>query len=268
MTSIPAPQLTVLWAWTLAVSSLTVGVVLLLAGDKIHRVALLFAGAALGLVLGGKIASLAGLSPTGGRIIGAVILGLVGLIGARLVWAALAATLAFIAAGWAVSHLATVADAAKEAPPGAPETILAWLEAAWLQYKTAIGRWGERPIAVLMILLPATLVPLVIGLIRPRLARILMTVLLGAGCVMFGLLLGAGQISPAWWTAGMDHLGVLAAAMVVLMLAGLIVQYRCALAAERKEDHREAEPVDEKKDKKPTRDAKTKTDASDSGDGE
>lgn len=251
MASIPVPQWPGPWPWTVAVASVIVGVALLLWGDKIHRVVLTLAGVGLGAALGGATAPALGMGVWVGRVVGAVVLGLVGLVAARLIWALMAMGLSTAAVGWVLASRYPA-----ETPPDI-DASASWLGAAW-QWIVAVsaGVRKENPTMLLLVLLPVATLPLLVALIRPRLGRILMTSLLGGAGIVFALLLVASRINPTYWDTAMAKPISLAIVVAVLMLGGLTVQYIRAMKTEEKEEPVEASPP-AKKPKKPTKEKAT-----------
>ena len=250
MVGIPA-----LWpgSWpTLAVplAALGGGLALLLWGRILHRAALALVGAAVGLALGGGLAAAISVEPLLGRMVGAVVLGLLGLVAARIVWALLAGGLTGAGAAWVMAWLVAgdspaVGDKVPVAQTATDQAFAEWFKTNWETAFVCLGTvWEKHTAMVVLVLAPAVAVPLIICLIRPRLGRICMTSLLGAGAIVFALLFGASRIQPSLWQAALVHGLWLAGACAVLTIAGLVFQYRGAWAVTAEEEDVEATPVD------------------------
>ena len=207
MDGIPALQLGLWPALVVAVSALGVGVALLLWGRILHRAALALVGAAAGLAVGGSLAAAISVEPLVGRLVGAVALGLLGLVAARIVWAVLAGSLTGVSAAWVMARLVEVDSAAVGDKVRATQTVPAqafteWLETSWETALACLGAvWEKHTAMVVLVLAPAVAAPLIICMLRPRLGHIFMTSLLGAGAIVFGCLFGASQIQPSLWQA-------------------------------------------------------------------
>lgn len=241
----PAPQIASQWAWPVAIVSAGLGVLLVVWGEKYHRAALAMVGGAVGLLLGGSLAPYLGLTPLAGQIAIPMVLAVLAVIGAHFVWAIVAAGLALGAAGWAViCHFAS--PETRRAAGGADE-LAEWARSAWGFGTSGIAdAWQANALVVVLALFPATVVPLIVGLLKPRLATVAVTAMLGAGAMVFGVLLGLTQIRQSWWSDAMTQYGVAIAAIAAITTFGMIFQYRRILAAERskgdQEDQKDTPP--------------------------
>jgi hypothetical protein len=233
-------------------------------GGKLHRLAIAGAGVAVGVVIGGPASGLIGIRPELGILIAAVVLGLVGLIGAPKLWALLFSLLG-LAVAVCVLAASHTGDAVAEI---GPETFEAWAREMLKHLKAGVsGAWHDRLITSLIVLGASGGVPLLVALIRPKLAAILMTSLLGACGLTAGALLGFGGINEDIWTRGLANPPLLALAVALLMLGGLIVQYTRVLVRGRKEAPAEEEPAESKPHRKAKSEAEEEAD-DDEGDEE
>lgn len=238
MAVIPFPPLQGMSLWVQVASSLAVGAVLLVRGGRIHRIALTLAGVGVGYAVGGDLAVKLGADAAVGRIAGGVTVGLLALIGARIVWAVLAAMTVTAVV------VRTVGARYAASPPAvaAPADLAQWAYESWDQLLGNMLRaWQDQKAMLLLILIPAVAVPLFVGLLRPRLTRIVMTSLLGA----VGLVAGALAVNENWWNGAMARGDIVAAVVAMLVIAGMIIQYRCALKTERGEDEPPAKKSDD-----------------------
>ena len=132
-TSLPSDPFAALGGWLLVATlgTLVLGAGLLLWGRVVHRILLLGVLAAVGLVLGGSLAGRFGLETWAGRLIAAVVTGLLGFLLARAIWSVVAGGILAAAAAVALALMppgliapatspATPSAAGVEAAPAAP----------------------------------------------------------------------------------------------------------------------------------------------------
>jgi hypothetical protein len=258
----PAPSLSSAAAGGIAAGAIVAAVALGLWGRLIHRGALVALGVAAGLAVGPAVADRLGTSVRLTQGVAAGTLAVAGLALARLVWAGILAALAggiplgVLLRDWLRegSEAAKTALAAVRDAGDLGAWAWAWLEAAWALFKL---RWSDDQGALLLIGVPAAVV-LLIGLIRSRLAAILMTSLLAGVLLVGGGVLGAFAVRGGVWASAWSHLAVLAIGAGAIALLALTVQYRGAVRSDRR--RREAEP------KKAETPAKAGADEDDDGD--
>lgn len=235
MEVIPFPPLEGMYLWASIAASLAIGAVMLTRGERIHRIALTLVGLAVGYVCGGYLAEKFAMTPIIGQTAGALTVGILALIGARIIWAVLAASMATAAGVCAIgSRYGSATDeASKAATSSAPADMAQWASDLWDQVLGNLSQaWDDEKAMLLMILVPAATVPLLVGLLRPRLARIVMTSLLGA----IGLATGVLGVNADWWSWAMGRMEVLGVAVGLLVIVGMAIQYRSALKTDREDD--------------------------------
>jgi len=252
--TMPIPPIDALPAWQAglagAVCALAGGIVLLW-GRLLHRVLLMIAGAGLAYWLSPALADRTGLSPLAVKaaaILAAVILCLVL---ARLIWAYLAAAAAAAAAAL------IILPACMGETPGHPWPAFAegagclpdWLaEAGRFLLAVLQTQWQTSHLWLLAAAGAAAVVPLLLFLLRPRLAAIFMTSLAGGSAVVGGLALLAGLVRPSAIHAAWQNGHILAGMVGVLLLGGMVFQYYGAFQADKAEKAKEAQ-ADKKSDK-------------------
>jgi hypothetical protein len=230
---LPLPLLSLRAALIVCGCALGAGLVLLLWGKLVGRAFWALAGAGAGYFCGQAIAAPLEVDPRIGQAVGAGVLALVGLVGARVLWALLAAAV--------ISAAATVVVTVKTLP-SLVETVPT-LESSGdrpLEYATKFWQyvlnclqplWENKSTLLLTVWAVAAGLPLVIALLRPRLTAIVMTSLLGAiGLVLgaaIGCVLAAPSIEPSLW----EYWYVPGCVAAGLWLLGVALQYRRALAA-------------------------------------
>jgi len=236
----PHPQWADLVAVGAAGACLVVGMVALLAGWKIARV--LVCG--LGVVAGLLLAAYFELDLTF-RLVAAVVAGLLGLVLDRLVWALL---MGAVCGGVAAGVLLDRAWGAMSSE-GRP-VFQAW-DAGLGGWFGGVGGfamdglaalYGGQAVLLLVVVGPAVVLPVVLGLLRPRLARIVMTSLSAGAAVACGPIIAATQFVPGCWDRVLALWYVPAGLAAMLAVAGLAIQYRSAIRSDRSKQEREAEP--------------------------
>lgn len=230
--------------WGVAAGLLLIGVALVLWGRRLARLAAALVGVGIGVLLAGPLAGAMNIRFLWAALLLAVVLGLLGIVLARLIWALTAAGL--LVAGVLLIMLKVLyADMPESWQPTFPEFasladwsaatgrfLLAALESLWELY--------AMPLVVIGAL--AALGALLIVLVRPRLGKIVLTATLGGGAIVVAVGIAAGELvgdAAQWfwmnpWITG----GIVALPATV----GVFVQYRGALADERESDDVEAQP--------------------------
>ncbi len=243
----PLPQLSDPVAFAVAGGCLAVGVLILLWGRHLGRAYLCLAGVVMGLMLAGPIAQRFELNLTLVRVAGAVVLALVGLILARLIWAALVAVLFAVPAEYiALARcFAEVAEDKRVLFGPADATFTGWMIELCKFFPGGFWWLWQNNLGILMaVVCPAILFPFVIALIRDRLGRILMTSLLGGTMIVLAPVLAASQLRPSIWGGAWTHWYAPLGPAAVLMVVGLVLQYRRAIRDDKMNKDREAEPRD------------------------
>ena len=222
MTGIPMPELQSANAWIVSGLAGGFGIILVLWGGKLHRLAVGAAGALVGLVLGQFAARAFAIDPMVAQAIGAGAIGLIGLLAARSVWVVLATIMAMIATAWLLAvKYGQVAEA------GDTAAVLDAVRAVAKRfYDDPAGFWDRRAIFIGLSLLAAASAPVAVGMLRPKLMGILMTSLIGSVAIVFAFLLGAAQLDAALWDRGLSNCFGLGVLTTALMFGGLLCQFR------------------------------------------
>lgn len=223
--------------------AIAVGVAMVFWGRLIGRGLIVLTGAAVGWIVGGNLPF--DVNPIIVRATAVFALAMIGLVTARLVWSVLAAGVFAAVAGAIVwCHVfETLGEQLRPAFGGAA-TVPAYLEACGKYAWSALGvLWEHKIVATVTIICPCGAVPLIIALLRPRLATIFMTSLIGSTAVVGGAATILVKARPELWeSVGKYHYIGAAVAAGLVFLVGLAFQYPRDIAAEKKKAHTEAEP--------------------------
>lgn len=252
----PAPEIN--WAATLGLSAgaIVVGLAALLWGRVIGRAMLMLAGAVGGFALSAHILPYAPNYPMLVKFGCTAGLAIVGLALARLIWAILGSSL-FSGIACAALLGKPLLKLWKDVKPTfdslAASGQMPTQEQVTTLSKAADAATQNVTLMVWLSILFIGLIPLVVGLLRPRLMTIFMTALLGGMAITGGLLGALIRYKPSVWDAAWAYWPVPLGLTVVLMTVGMVFQYHGALAADKKDDKREgAAPSDKPKpDEKP-----------------
>ena len=250
----PAPPIQQIPAWQLGLAAalaVTVGVACLLWGRILHRALLMLAGAGAAYWLSVPLAGHSGLSLPVVRICAVLLLTAMGLILARIAWGLLGAG---ILAGLACLAVLPWCLHYAHPPPwsafGPTESLQQWLaEAGSCLWAMLQLQWQHQRIALIAAAGAAAGLPLILFLLRPRLAAIFMSALLGALLAVGGPAAAIGRASASLWAGAWKNWYVPAGLMAMLFVAGMIFQYRGAIAADRSARADEEELADKDKTK-------------------
>jgi hypothetical protein len=159
-------------------------------------------------------------------VIAAAVLALAG----RVTWAVVAGAI-----GAAVGATVLLINQAAEIPEAASGSLTAWWQSvapAVFDTGTIERMWEQQEGLVLLVMFPATVLPLLLGVFFNRVVVALMTALIGAVVTVAGLVVGLAQFKARLWPEGWTDVGVLAIAAGVIMLIGAVCQ--CLFAQRRK----------------------------------
>ena len=257
----PAPLWSDATAFIAALLCAGGGIVTILWGRIFARTLVGVLAAAVGFAASAGMAERFNVDPLLVRLAMAAACGVIAAVAARLVWALLAALLCGALAAWALLASCLERVPAESAPVFKEYVIdLGEWAVAVARYAgdglVALGHWNL--LVVLGVLCPAVIGPLALLIIRDRLARVVMTSLLGSAALVAGPVIAAAQLQPQWWAHFWMYGYVLAIVLGVLVLFSLAHQLRAAAAAKAKqkeasdEEEQEAPPPasQKKKDKK------------------
>jgi len=240
----PLPQLTLALALALGAVSVIIGAVLLLWGRTVNRATLVVLGVYAGLFLAGPLWRKVPANPTVVRIVAALALAMLGLLLARLVWAALAGAIC----GGAACLIVLARSLPQLSPDARP--VFQMADSSFGAYSQAVGQyvwagtqavWGQQATLLLVTCCLAAAAPLIISMLWPQLIEILMTGLLGAVGIVAGLTLAGGQISARLFSAVFSKYYVPVALAAALFIVGVVFQYLGVLAIKRADAQRRAE---------------------------
>jgi hypothetical protein len=235
----PVPQIEPILACALGAVCIVVGAVLLVFGRLLSRGVMVAVGMLAGLLTGGRVAELVGLEPIVGQVALASALSVAGLVAAPLLWGVLLGVVVAVAAG-IVLMAQTLPEAPKE---------LEWFFPAEgqqkamsvPQYARAVADvvgvcvravWAKKPGVLLVVTCGAGFVPMVFGLVRRRLAIIVMTSLLGTIGVCAGGVIIAVVTRGDLWSKLLPRYYIVCAVAAVVFVSGFLYQYYQAVRAD------------------------------------
>jgi hypothetical protein len=224
-----------------AVGSIIVGLMLVGWGRLWSRPLMGLAGVGVGFVIGDLVSGTMDVDPWVARSAVGSILGVLGFVAAPLFWAVILGALCSSSAGGFLVGKFLIEEGIKvEAPAGGftPELWAEWLSVAAGDVSGAM--WKERAGVLILVMAPAGLIPLLIGLWRQRFATIVMTSLIGAIAVVGGACVATVQSSPERWPK--EWLGLLTPLYIAggLWFCGMVMQYCFVLASTKKKKAKEA----------------------------
>jgi hypothetical protein len=244
---VPLPQAFVLTTPVglgIAASGVLVGAALLLWGRWAGRAVFLVAGAGVGWWAGALLAARMQVNPLAAQVATAVAAGLLALVLAPLLWALMSGTIAGgVALYFTVLHFQP--DLLAKAPAFAQSAgdVGAYCAAMADHFaKCVLAAWENHAPALATASGLAGVLPFVIGTIRLRLATIIMSSLSGGAAVAAGLACIVGFSAPSAAPVLWGNWFVVGGAAVAFAFAGVIVQYRRAIKADKDQKNREGEP--------------------------
>jgi len=232
----PAPQFAGLALYCIAGGCLAGGILVCLWGKYLGRAALCAGGMAAGLAIAGPVAGRLSLNLLAARLATATLLGAAGLLLARAIWATLAAAALGTAAVIALllRYGGQLAVELRPAFQPAEASLVGW---AWALCRLVLDGlaavWSWSPLMAAGTVGPAVVLPLALAIISDRPGRIFVTSLLGAAAAVAGAMIAVSQCRPAAWSGAWSYWPVLVAVAAALMAAGMVVQVRGAIVADR-----------------------------------
>jgi len=200
-------------------------------------------GVGVGLLSGDGLAENMNVEPGIAKASLGSIFGVLGFVAAPIFWAMLAGSLCasvvggFLAADFLESFQGQV-PVVGDARDGA--TMVMWLKGLQSYTGDLNSRmWEQRAAAMVLIVAPAGLIPMMIGLWKQRFITIVMTSLIGAILLVGGIGLAVVQADPTRWPVAWS--GALIPVCVVggLAICGVALQYGAVMAAARKKKAKE-----------------------------
>ena len=234
------PELTALVGFSLAFGGLAVGLIITLWGRRVHYLLAAAVGACAGLAAAPLVIDQAWVDFDPSFVQLAVVLIIAAASVAlawRVTWAVLFGMIGATIAGVTLLLLQGTGQISDQAG----QSLLAWWQnvpPVILDVEAVEQLWAEQRNMVLMTVLPAGLIPLVIGLVFRRAGIFLMTSLIGAIICMAGVVTGMSMINadalcPRKW----PDFAVLGVAVIIITLIGAIFQsVRAGAAAKQKKE--------------------------------
>ena len=232
----------------IALGAAAAGASLLLWGRVAGRFLFLAVGGGVGWWAGGLLAARMGANPLAARLTTAVVAALLGLLLTPLLWALLAGAITGgTALYFTVLHFWPTLGARAPTAQFAEKDLGAFLgSAADFAWKALAAAWEANALAMGLIAGLIGGVPFLIGAIRPRLSTVVMSSLTGGAAILAGLGCAVGLLFPSVAPVLWAHWYVLGGAAAALAVAGVGVQYRRLLRAEKDQKNREGEPPQKK----------------------
>jgi len=232
----PQPLLDDSLAYGIAAGCVVVGVLLACWGRTLSRPLTGAGGAALGLLLAAPVATKLSVDLVVARVALATLLGVLGFVVAPFVWTLLTAV-ACVSVAWVVlvqEHLAAPEQVSQM--EGAAESVEQWLVAFFRDGVWPVTKklWNAQWGTALMVLCPAALIPLMIGLWKPKFLTSLMTSLIGALGIVAGAMLALAQYKESLWPTTWAGFYAPLGAAGLLAIGALAYQYNRFIVADRK----------------------------------
>lgn len=247
------PEIESAYGWLIGAGGLVVGAALLLWGSKLSRLITAIAGAGGGLAVAQQVIDRSDMDPLAVRIGIACGCAIFGFILARLIWAILLATLAAGVAGVIVLWR-YLPEVEQKAQPVFKSTINAQQWAAEsVQYSQASGEamLDFNFAALLLVMIPAFMLPLIMFLLLPRLGKILATAIAGGVAIIAGLVLAGSTARESLWPSEWQSWAIVGAIAGGLTLVGIVLQYIITRAKGEDEEEEDGDsPAKKHKSKK------------------
>ena len=239
----PPGELTAPVAYLAGGAAVLVGLLLVLWGRKLGRGFMVLAGAGAGFLLAPLLIARLNLPENAVRFVAVFALAVLGLVGARLLWALLAGAPGLLVGLAGVCYRSgELVLQHRPAEFGPSQSFLQWMDSLGAY----LGQWVREaaqvlPPALYVFVGACVAVPFLLVLIWPRLGAVLMTALTGAALGVAGGLLLAGRMSAELWHQALAAPLVPAGLLGALALTGWIVQGRSEIKQARRMKEAEAE---------------------------
>ena len=238
------PELSDSIAYASAAASIIIGLMLVGWGRLWSRPLVGLAGVGAGLLCGDLLADAMKVDSGVAKAAVASIFGVLGFVAAPFIWAGMAGSLcASVAGGFlAENFLATLPGQVPEVvEPAGGATLAHWAESLAVFAGNVNGEmWRSRAATMVLVMAPAGLIPVMIGLWKQRFITIVMTSLIGATAVVSGAIVAIVQSDPTRWPTAWSGLLIPLCIVGGLWVCGVAVQYNFAMAAARKKKAKEA----------------------------
>lgn len=233
------------------------GLVLLLWGRTLGRTFLVLVGAGIGYLAGEPLANLLNAPPLLGQIAAGLTLAVIFLLAARLIWAlSISSLFEAIATIALVLHFLPVLGDIKGIRFAAAASFVEWAASLYqFCFQGFVAVMQGRIGTVMLIVVPAGLLPLILALAKPRLGVIVLTGLLGGTLTTAALWALAVRIRPMLWPDTWLYFLIPAGVAMVMTLIGWIYQGSGELAKakakaeEKKKADESAKPPKKDEDK-------------------
>lgn len=240
------PQALAAYFWYFAGAGVGLGVAMLLWGRHIGRFVLALAGAGVGYLFGASLAGLVQATPEVGQAALAITAAILCLIGARVVWAILTgALLEAIAVVLLIAHFLSQIQVRPSMEIPQTATLLEWASATGTYLWTCFDEIRKANFGTVMIVIvPAGLLPMMVALIKARPAVIFMTSLLGGVVATAALWMAAVMYRPTIWPTDWVRFLIPLGVTIALAVIGWVYQAHGELAGKQDKE----EPEDKEKD--------------------
>ena len=228
----PAPQLGAAIAYSIAAGSVLAGLVITFFGCRLHYLLAGLVGAGVGFALAPVVQPYIGMNPIYVQIGVVLVAAAVLALAAKVTWPVVAG-----AVGAAVTATVLLMRQAPGIPQEASQSLAAWWQhvaPAVFDMDTIKATWRHDQAHVLLVMFPATVLPLLLGVFFNRAVMLIVTALIGATATVAGLIVGLAQVKARLWPQSWMDMGVLGIAVVVITLIGAICQ--CLFTQRRKDD--------------------------------
>lgn len=238
----PVPEFSNNIAYISAAASIVIGLMLVGWGRLWSRPLVGLGGVGVGFLYGGPLAGAMKVDPGVSKAALASIFGVLGFVAAPFFWAMLAGSLcASVAGGFLAENFLAGLPVREIVEPAGGATLAIWAETLELYAnEIKLSMWQKQASVMVLVMAPAGLIPLMIGLWKQRFITIVMTSLTGAIAVVSGAIIALVQSDPTRWPKAWSGLLIPLCIAGGLWVSGVAMQYSFALAASRKKKAREA----------------------------